>query len=473
MSDIFNRVGTALLALILAVIVWVVSVNQENPSITDVFPELVPVEVRNQPEGTIIFGEMVDRVQVTIRAPRTSWDNLRVSSFQAWIDLAGLSPDIHNVDVQVRCSDNAVTIVDKKPSKIAVRLENVKEKLVDVKVTVVDGAPLGYIYRAPSVSPRQVLVRGPASVVDQVQSVVADVYLQGAKSDLERAVALVPRDAQGEVVGWVELDPPRVRVTVPIEQRLGYKDVSVRVVLKGQVARGYRITNVSVEPSIVTVVGNPGDLAEIGGFLETKPVDVSDATTDVVERVTLEMPEGISLLGTQSILVEVSVMPLEGGLNLQGLPLTYQGLAPGLTAEVSPDAVDVILSGPLPRLEPLRRDEVQVIVDVFGLPAGVHRVAPTVVVPEGIKVESVLPNVVEVDIVARPTPIPTPTPAPVSTTPTPLSTRTPSVPAAPPTQAPAGGERETPTKPRSLQAETGTATPTAEPEEQNAVEFTP
>ena len=401
LSQIANRIGTIVLALVLALIVWVVAVNQEDPSIQDVFPEPIPVEVRNQPPGTVFFGEIEDHVQVTIRAPRTSWDNLRTNSFQAWIDLNDMEPDIHNVDVHVKCSDPAVMVVSEKPSKVALRLELLKEKVFDVRVTVADAAPLGYVYRTPSVSPKQVKVRGPGTAVDLVQSVSADIYLQGAKSDLERVVALIPRDGQGETVGWVELDPPRVTVKVPIEQRIGYKDASVRVILKGQVAPGYRITNVSVDPSIVTVLGNPAALNDIGGYLETSPVEVGEAKSDVVERVTLQMPENVSLLGTQSVLVTVNVMPLEGGLNLQDLPLTWQGLAPDLNVKVSPQTVDVILSGPLPRLEPLTRNEVQVIVDVYGLDPGVHKIAPSVVVPEGIKVESVLPDIVEVEITRK------------------------------------------------------------------------
>jgi YbbR domain-containing protein len=422
-GDLINRAGTILLALILAIIVWLVSANQENPSVKDTFPDPIQVEVRNKPAGMVVFGELVDRTQVIIRAPRSSWDNLRAGSFQAWIDLTGLDADIHDVEVQVKCSDRAVQIVDKKPSKIAVRLEVLKQKQMDVKTVVVDSPPLGYIYRTPTVTPARVTVRGPGSVVDQVTSVVADIYLQGAKSDLAKAVALLPHDAQGEVVAWAELDPPRADVNVPIEQRIGYKDASVRVILKGQVARGYRITNVSVDPSVVTVVGGPISLSNIAGYLETKPIDVTDAKADVVERATLPLPEGVSLLGTQSVQVTVSVLPLEGGLTLQGLPLTWQGLAPDMVAKASPDAVDVILSGPLPRLEPLKRDEVQVIMDVYGLAPGVHKIAPTVVVPEGLKAESVLPDMVEVQIEPKLVPAPTQTVRPTSppTVPAPIS----------------------------------------------------
>ncbi len=54
------------------------------------------------------------------------------------------------------------------------------------------------------------------------------------------------------------------------------------------------------------------------------------------------------------------------------------------------------------------RNEVQVIVDVYGLQPGVHKIAPTVIVPEGIKVESLLPDIVEVEISPKVQPTPSP-----------------------------------------------------------------
>ena len=112
---------------------WVVAVNQEDPSIQNEFPEAIPIRSHNQPPDTYFFGEVQDSIYVTIRAPRTSWDDLRVNSFQAWVDLTDLPPDIHNMDVHVKCSDLAVRIVSKRPSKIAIRLETLAEKQFEVK----------------------------------------------------------------------------------------------------------------------------------------------------------------------------------------------------------------------------------------------------------------------------------------------------------------------------------------------------
>ncbi|MGQ9627410.1 MAG: CdaR family protein [Anaerolineae bacterium] len=405
-----NRLGSFFLALILAVIVWVVAVNEENPSRKSIFPESIPIEFLNKPKNMVIFGNVVDRVRLTVQAPQNSWENLRSSSFQAWVDLKDLSADIHDLEVKVKCSDSAVKIIEKNPARISVRLEEIEEKQVDVRINIMDSAPLGYFYRTPAATPAKVKAFGPKSLVGQVVVAAADIYLRNAKSTLEETVKLAARDELGNTIAGVEFDPPQVKVQVPIEQRLGYKDVSVRVILKGQVASGYRISNVSVEPSVITIVGSPAALNEVPGYLETALLDVSGASADVVERITLNLPPGVSILGgQQGVMVKVDVTPLEGGLTMER-ELTVEGLGPGLKATPSPNLVDVILSGPMPRLDTLKPEEIQVILNLFDLGPGTHKVTPHVLTPEGIRVESILPETIEVVIEKLPTPYPTATP---------------------------------------------------------------
>ncbi len=397
---ILSNLGSALLALLLAFVVWVVAVNEENPQKEDPFPNPIPIEFINQPQGIVVFGDVVESVQVVIRAPQSSWDNLRPSSFKAWVDLEGLPVGLHEMEVQVTCSDRNVHIVEIRPNKITVRLEELKEKEVDVRVNVVDSPPIGYVSRPPTVEPAKVTVRGPGLVVDQVVEVTADIYLRGAKNTVEREVKdPTPRDAQGEPLSSVTIEPAVLKVIVPIEQRAGFRDVPVRVIRKGQPAPGYWISNVSVEPSIVTVVGSPVAIAAIPGYLETAPVNVEGASSDVVERVPLVLPEGVSVLGgNQGVSVNVKVEAIEGGLTVQRT-VNVQGLDLALKATASPQQVDVILSGPLPRLETLSQGDVQVVVDLVGLDPGTHKVHPTAIVPEGIKVQSIIPDTIEVEIV--------------------------------------------------------------------------
>jgi len=78
----------------------------------------------------------------------------------------------------------------------------------------------------------------------------------------------------------------------------------------------------------------------------------------------------------------------------------------------------VILSGPLPSLQNLAADDVQVVVDIAGLAAGVHQVKPRVpTVPGALRVQNIVPDTVQVTItdLSTPTPAPTPNPTPTPT----------------------------------------------------------
>ena len=417
---IWQSLSTFIMSVLLATMVWFVATREQNPPVEADYGRQIPLEVENLAPDTVIFESIPDRVTLRLRAPQSSWDSLTPAKFRAWIDLANLAPGLHDVPVQVEVSDSSVTVVEKRPSTVNLRLEMLAQVQVPISVEVVDTAPLGYLARQPVVKPITATVSGPTSIVNQVTQVVGDVYLRGAKETIDRSVDLSARNLNGDVLSRVTITPLKADVTIPIEQRFGYRDVSVRVVITGEVASGYWINNISVDPSTVTVVGGPSALKSLPGFVETSPVDVSKAVGNITERVALQLPPGVSVVqsdtadnsGASGVQVSIGIAPVEGGQTVER-PVTFQGLGESMWAVAHPPQVDVILSGPLPRLQALTLQDVTVIVDLFNLQPGVHKIKPAIVVPESVRVQSVLPDTVEVQIGYNPPPtataIPTPT----------------------------------------------------------------
>jgi YbbR domain-containing protein len=257
--------------------------------------------------------------------------------------------------------------------------------------------------------PSRAMVSGPASSVGKVEKLRAVVDIAGRRADLEETVRLVPVGDQVEPLSGVQVDPETVKVSVRIRQLGGYRDVAVKVVIEGQVAPGYRLTNVIVSPPIVTVFSSDPELvAALPGFVETEPLDLTNANDDIEQRVSLNLPSDISLVGEQSVLIQVSIAAIETSRTLTRI-LEIQGLASGLVATPSPDTVNVILTGPLPVLESLRPEDVRVILNLMGLDLGTHQVTPTVtILPSGVVVETVLPSTIEVVISIQGPPTPTP-----------------------------------------------------------------
>ncbi len=385
-------------AFILALMVWIVATMQENPFVEATLPEKIPVEVVNRGEGLVIVRGMEDGVSVKVRAPESVWEDLSDRSFSAYVDLQGLDVGLHEVPVKVEPASSLVRILQTSPSVLTLRLDRRMEKVVPVVATIYGDPALGYEMGRPVVDPSHVTVSGPASLVDQVVEVTAEVILRGEKETVERTVSPTPTDEVGNVVSGVELDQVSVRVTVPIEQRVGFRELAIKAVTEGTPAPGYWISSISVDPSTITVVGDPATVAEIPGYLETSPIDVDDAREDISQQVPLLFPEGVSPLeNVPTVQAHIEISPVLGGQTIQLTPVV-QGLGRGLEADFSPDTVEVILSGPLSELEALEPGDVRVVLDLSDYEPGTHFVPLTVVRPRSLVVQAILPDQLEVVI---------------------------------------------------------------------------
>jgi YbbR domain-containing protein len=393
-----SNLGSLVMALILAVMVWMAATIQANPFAEGYLAEPIPVEIVNRGEGLVIVGDLGQEVRVRVRTPESVWEDLTPGSFRAYIDLEGLDVGLHEVPVRVEPAGNLVRILEVSPAALTVRLDTRGEKTVRVRVTVYGNPPLGFVVRSTEVEPPQVKVTGPQTVVDQVAQVSASVYLSGEKDTFERSATLTPTDEVGNILEGLELEQRSATVTVSIEQQVGYRELSIKAMTEGNPAPGYWISSIRANPPTVTVFGDPGAVDEIPGYLETYPVDVEAARESISEQVAIVFPEGVSALedvGTVQALIEIS--PVLGGQTVQLTPVVT-GLGRGLAASFSPETVEVILSGPLSELEALESGDVEVVLDLSGFEPGTHLVTPEIQRPSSLDVQAVLPDQVEVVI---------------------------------------------------------------------------
>lgn len=405
MKTWLSRLGSAVLSLILAVLVWFVAVQQEYPR--QQFNQPISVTRSGLPDNLVIFGDVLSEVRIEVRAPKARWPNLQARDFTAWVDLSGLSAGEYDVPVRVLPPDPQVQVTAVDPPVVRVRLEERKERSLPVQVNIMDAPAFGYTWGTPVVTPTQVAVAGASSWVDQVAVVSVDFYFGSARASVERNLQVRARDAAGVVVGFVSVSPRDVKVTAPVYPLPGYRELTILVEPVGTPAEGYTIGAVSAEPKLLTVQGDPAVISALSGYI-TVPVDIEGADEDVVERVPLRLPENISSLGTTTVEVSVRLVPISGVQTVRQQPV-IRGLGAGLAYTLTLDTVTVFLSGPLPRLLALKPDSVLVVLDVTGRGPGVHLIEPLVAAPTELKVDSVSPQTVEITINALPTATPTPT----------------------------------------------------------------
>lgn len=400
--------GTLLLALILAFVVWVSAVVNADPNEEGVF-EPVTINVIGQDPGLLLVGDFQDDVSLTLRAPKSIWAALNTNPdlVSAWIDLSGLGTGEHTVNVQLQVDISPIRILEVDPEEVSVSLEPLLSKEMPVELVIEGEPPLGYRQGEAVVQPENATVTGAESVVTQVAEVIARLDLTGAIDTIERDVELIAVDGNRAVIPDVTVTPRVAHITQPVSLLGGFKNVVVKVVTTGKVQEGYRLTNISVSPLTVTLFAdNPQLIEDIPGFVETLPVDLTGLQDYYETVVSLNLPEGVRVVSDQRVLVQVSIAAIEGSLTLT-VPVEVIGLAPDLVAVISPETVDIIVAGPLNILESLTADDFQVVVDLSGQPPGVYQRAPEVVrFPEEVRVQTILPETIEVEILVTPTSIP-------------------------------------------------------------------
>ena len=91
-----------MLSIVLAMIVWLVAVIQQNPFTTNEFREPIPITVRGLAENLQTVQDLSrETTKIILKAPAKTWSDLRSDDFTAYIDLDGYAAGEHEVQVHV------------------------------------------------------------------------------------------------------------------------------------------------------------------------------------------------------------------------------------------------------------------------------------------------------------------------------------------------------------------------------------
>lgn len=407
-------------AFALAVAVWISAVTSADPDETRTLPSPVEVQIIGQASNLVLNSDIPKEVEVTLRAPRSVWSLIEDDPqlVRAILDLSSMSSGEHSVELQIQVDPRPVQIVSVVPRTITFVLEPLMTKSFDIDLSISGEAAVGYQVGEATLEPVEVVVAGAQSEVQKVARARISVDLNGIRENYDQSLEVEVLDEKGEIVEGVTVSPDTIHVSLPVSQQGGYRDVAVKVTIIGRVASGYRLTDLSVFPPVVTVYSpDPELVGDLPGVVETQPLDLQNAQDDVNTRLSLNLPPGVSIVGEQTVLVQAGVSPIEGSVTMAGEIIEIIGLGNGLSAQVSPISVDVILSGPLPLLDTLTRQSVRATVDLTGLSTGTYQITPKVeILISNIIVESILPNTIEVVITeldnTSPPPLSTPTQKP-------------------------------------------------------------
>jgi YbbR domain-containing protein len=356
-------------------------------------------------------------VTVQYRATNELSGTIVAESFQARVDLSEYdmerSPEPQQLRVDVATDLADVQIVNWQPRTVRVEVDSIDVRSVPVEVDMGD-VPDGLRTGDPVVSDEEVEIRGPGSIVAQVDRAVAFVAIPASGIDFNEPVTVQPVDVRNQPVGngQIEVDPESVSVQIDVEPVETTATVPVRLNLDGTPAAGFALNALSVDPSFVTLRGVPEVLEGITEVL-TEALSIDGVSEDQTFEAALDLPDDVRLAGgaepvvtvTATIVPSVSSRTFVVGVVCQG--------AGDNTCLPGVDQVSVTLSGPGEALSTLTAADLTPVVDAAGLAPGSYNLTPALpALPAGVELLSINRATIPVTIVAPVEPTPEPTPEP-------------------------------------------------------------
>jgi YbbR domain-containing protein len=402
---------TFLTALILAITVWIIAVTTSDPAENRSYPRNVPIEIVGQDTNLVMTSDLPSNVSIVLNTPQSVWDKMisTQSTVRAVLDLSGLQPGTHIVDLQIQVNIRPVKVVSYSPRTVSVTLESLSSKVIPLSLDIRGEPAIGYQVEDPVVDVKQITVTGPISQVDRVAEVRATLDINQAYEDISRMINVVALDENEVVINDVTLTPDRVEMFLEINQRYGYRNVIVSVTIEGQVADGYRLTNISVIPLAVTVYSsNPQIVNDLPGYVQTMPLNLEGMKDDIDVSLLLDLPEGILVVGdNRTVLVRVSIAAVQSSMPIANLPIEIIGLPENLQAIIAPEMITLLISGPLPILDGIKPGDIRVVLDLTDYEVGTYQLEPVVELPsEEITVDSIQPGLIDIEVIIAPTPTP-------------------------------------------------------------------
>ena len=200
-SPIFRNLGTKLLALGIAILLWFVFSAQTRERISE-RSYRIPLSVANVPNAAIIASPLPPSVEVRLRGPFTALRQLDPDRLEAVIDLTD-APKGEKID-RIAPEDvnvpREVEVIAVAPSEVRVELDSPAEKSLPITARLTGKPAAGATVGEVTVEPRVARLVGPQSTLSRMNGIDTD------------PISLADRSASFTVPANVLVDAPGVRV---------------------------------------------------------------------------------------------------------------------------------------------------------------------------------------------------------------------------------------------------------------------
>lgn len=408
-NKLTHNLGLKIAAVFVALLLWLINVNINNPLITSSYTNL-PVQLVNTYSITgqnkvYKVLDNSDSVTVMLRAPREVLQNISREQFVIRADCAQLTEE-NLVPIEFSLNDksleNKMESIRMDKSYVHLQVEDQKTRQLGIQVEKTGKLPDGYVAGRSVTETNMMSITGPESVIATVAKAVVEVSMDSVTSNVEIVARIRLRDADGNEITSSDIQKSiqDVKVTVPVYPT---KEVPVRYSSSGTVASGYALTR--LEPSIpetVTVAGKESLLSQLEYIeIPDTELDVTDATEDVTVTVDVRkyLPADVTVAGENfdgRVTLTARIEPiLRRTYEIPADEVQILNIPEHWLAELLPDQkLEVTVTGLQEDLSVIDREGLTPHTDVSTLQeedgsyaSGEHTIEIKVLLPEGVRQE--------------------------------------------------------------------------------------
>lgn len=355
---ITNNLGLKILALLVSVGLWIIAININDP----VSENTYTVNVSLQNAGVLSSAgkyfevkDNSDRIKVVIRGTRTALSQFNQADIVATADLSKITEDnLVPIDLSTTKQSDKIEGIRSDSQYVKLALEDVRRLQMPIEVKVLNDPQDGYILGSTQTSQNVVIISGPESIINQVESAAVEIDVSGATTDVKISLPIHLYSKEDDIIDTtkVNMSVQEISTTASILQKAV---VPLIAIPQGTPTQGY-VLNGIIEglPTEITIAGKSNIVSKIPYIDISESLDVNDIYQNTSYEININdyLPDGVSMVGNvgNNGILDISVgvdKESERTIVLDPEAIQVIGVPEGYSATVSDleDDVEVPVSG--------------------------------------------------------------------------------------------------------------------------------
>ncbi len=369
-----QKVFQLILAIVVAMVLWLYVINVENPTGTARLGDL-PIQLQGEEvlteNGLMVTDLSKDTVTIRLSGKKKTLMKISRKNVTLTLDVSSVTGPgdwtlTSRLNYPANVNTDNVTISHYDDLKVTVTVEPQTTKTIPVRGEFMGSEAEGYRTGRVTVSPDTLTLTGPEDTLGKISYALAQVEEEELSSTLtvQSPFILMTEEGLPADVANVTTDVSAVEVTVPV-RKVAQVPLTVDLI-DGGGATGDDVTCI-ITPETVTLVAEQED-EELPAYISLGEIDLSDVFDGASYYLPIKIPadaegwnapEYASVRLTMEGLTSLQVPVETARIDLENIPAGY-------TPELVSDYLYVWARGPAESLAGLVQEDISVTADLSG-----------------------------------------------------------------------------------------------------------